>query len=240
MIIKCRYFVLELCSASLDQCFLKDNDPKKYKGSLPSEAQVLYQLANGLNYIHSKKLIHREIKPENVLISAEEPVLVKWSDFGLSKTASAYSRNGPSMTSAGIKGTQYWMAPEVLSLENNQSASGSDADVASGTEASDVFSTGCVFFSYLMNGLHLFGSKNLIVANIMRGKPTNLNSILIKSKNIVFIRNITNTIINEISNYFLELATDHFAFELIASMTKLDAVKRSSLMETMDKLKPHL
>ena len=160
----------------MDQCFLKDNDPKKYKGSLPSEAQVLYQLADGLNYIHSKQLIHREIKPENVLISVGEPVLIKWSDFGLSKTTSAYSRNGPSTTSTGIKGTQYWMAAEVLSLENNQSTSGADADVAPGTVASDVFSSGCVYFSYLMNGLHLFGSKNLIVANIMRGKPTNLNS----------------------------------------------------------------
>lgn len=170
-----RYFVLELCAASLDQCFLKNGDPKKYKGPMPSIPEVLYQLTDGLHYIHSKQLVHREIKPENVLISIGEPVLMKWSDFGLSKTSSAYSRNGPSLSSEGIKGMQYWLAPEILALQNNQTTAG-DPDVAPGTVLSDIFSTGCVFFSYLMNGLHLFGSKNLIVANIMRGKATNLNS----------------------------------------------------------------
>lgn len=95
-----RYFVLELCSASLDQCFLTDRDPKKYKGPLPSDVEVVLQLAKGLEYIHSKKMVHRNIKPENVMISATNPVLIKWSDFGLCKPVShkgTFSMNGLSL-----------------------------------------------------------------------------------------------------------------------------------------------
>jgi serine/threonine protein kinase len=46
---------------------------------------------------------------------------------------------------------------------------------ARGTTRSDIFALGLVFFTFLTNGLHLFGSKNLITANVMRGKPNAAN-----------------------------------------------------------------
>jgi len=146
----------------LDQCFLKDTDPKKFKGALPSEPSFCYQLASGLQYIHSKNLLHRNIKPENVLISASASV--KLSEFGLPKPA-------PSRASSTSL-TQYWMAPEVLKIEQGKRE---DLDVSSAQ--SDTFSLGLVLFSYFTNGQHLFGSmKNLISVNIQSGKATNLNS----------------------------------------------------------------
>ena len=167
---------MELCSASLDQCFLVERDPKKYKGPLPPDAEVLLQLAKGLEYIHSKSLVHRDIKPENIMISAEkEPVLIKWSDFGLCKPV---NQRG-TFSISGIKGTQYWMAPEILGLEEQQSSSSrrnGDSEKPRGTVRSDTYALGLVFFTFLTNGLHLFGSKNLIPSNVMRGKPTNLSS----------------------------------------------------------------
>ncbi len=164
---------MELCSASLDQCFLVEKDPKKYKGPLPSDVEVLLQLAKGLEHIHSKNLVHGDIKPENIMISATEPVLVKWSDFGLCKPV---NQRG-SFSLSGIKGTQYWMAPEILSLQEQYSSNKKDEDSNKrGTIRSDIFALGLVFFNFLTNGLHLFGSKNLILTNVMRGKPTNLSS----------------------------------------------------------------
>lgn len=96
---------MELCAASLDQCYLPDKDIKKYKGALPSDEQVLLQMAEGLNYIHSMNLVHRDIKPENILISMSEPVLIKLADFSLCKPV---NQRG-TFSLSGIKGTQYWM-----------------------------------------------------------------------------------------------------------------------------------
>ncbi|XP_057369158.1 calcium-dependent protein kinase 5-like [Daphnia carinata] len=83
------YYALELCYASLDQVFLKSDDPKKYKGRTPPNIKIFHQLAEGLAYIHSKSLTHRDIKPNNVLIKRspgqDEKTIIKWADFGLAK-----------------------------------------------------------------------------------------------------------------------------------------------------------
>jgi len=72
----------------MDQLFLEDGNPKKFSGQMPTEIVVLLQLANGLNYIHSKNLVHRYIRPENVHIfpplNGFGPAVVK-SAFGLLK-----------------------------------------------------------------------------------------------------------------------------------------------------------
>ncbi len=55
---------------------------------MPPREDVLYQLATGLEYIHKNGMIHRDIKPQNVLIwvnPKNEQVLMKWADFGVSK-----------------------------------------------------------------------------------------------------------------------------------------------------------
>lgn len=170
---KTRYFALELCDASLDHCY---NEHQKYHGPMPSPKDILLQLATGLHYIHSKMLIYCDIKPENVLISAStDPVLIKLADFGLSKPV---NNKGTFLLSSGIKGSNYWMAPEVLeSFEQQQySKDTDDSGIARGTAQSDIFSLGLVYFTVVTNGLHLFGSRNLITPNISRGKRVQLNS----------------------------------------------------------------
>ena len=125
----------------------------------------------GLEHIHSKMLVHRNIKPENILISATEPVVVKLSDFGLCKPIDF--KNSSSLN--GMKGSQFWMAPEVLEVFIKQQYI-KETDHFNTTFSSDIYSLGLVFFTFLTDGLHLFGSKNLISANISRGKPVNLKS----------------------------------------------------------------
>ena len=164
-----RLIVLELCAGTLqDVC---DN---KYKGPpLPPDEIVLYQIAYGLNYIHSMKLVHRDIKPANILISSTNPVVIKISDFGLSKPT---SDRGTHTKSAEFRGTYYWAAPECLPPEN--SMENTNTEMIRGTNKSDIFTAGFVFFYYVTRGIHPFGDLRGydIVGNIRKINPVNLAS----------------------------------------------------------------
>ena len=169
---------MELCEASLDKLFLKEDDPKKYRGPMPTREAVLYQLANGLNHIHKMKLIHRDIKPQNALISIETDgttgstrPLMKWADFGLSKQV---NENG-SCSLSGIKGTAGWFAPEISEIANGSN----NGKHKRGTIKSDIFAEGLVFGYFLLDGQHLFGEDYKNIQTITEETyGQNLNSTL--------------------------------------------------------------
>lgn len=51
----------------------------------PDVQQITKQILHALGYLHRRNITHRDIKPENILIASRSPLIVKLSDFGLSK-----------------------------------------------------------------------------------------------------------------------------------------------------------
>ena len=136
--------------------------------SLPRHIKILFQLTDGLDYIHSKRFVHRDIKPENILISVNKgKVTLKWADFGFAKEI---GENG-FYEMSGFKGTRPWMAPEVLQLMTNDSSVHNRFSIRS-----DIFSAGCVFFK-MLTGVHPFGDdlEMDVPYNIHSNNPVNVD-----------------------------------------------------------------
>jgi serine/threonine-protein kinase/endoribonuclease IRE1 len=182
------YIALERFTTSLDQFIER---PLQYPDlvKLPEGFDVkdaLRQITDGVQHLHSLKLVHRDIKPQNVLVKAVKsnrptnglPKLqFVISDFGLCKPL----EEGPESTFAPTAnhtaaGTTGWRAPELLvgsrsavaalsassnstSKSTTHSSETTVLDPPSGrraTKAIDIFSLGCVFYYVMTQGRHPF------------------------------------------------------------------------------------
>ncbi|VDK83304.1 unnamed protein product [Litomosoides sigmodontis] len=151
-----RYIALELCDYSLFD-YVERQEIREKCPLVPLE--ILHQATEGLAYLHSINIVHRDMKPQNVLLSRggkQGTVRALISDFGLCKRLQA-GRNSLSRRS-GLVGTDGWVAPEALMPD------------ASITCAVDVFSLGCVYYYVLTTGGHPFGDALKRQANIMQGE----------------------------------------------------------------------
>merc|ERR1719272_2136587 len=72
--------------------------------------RVRYALdsAKGMVFLHSRRMIHRDLKSSNLLIATDRHKTVKICDFGLSRFKGQYSKKGKG------RGTPGWMAPEEI------------------------------------------------------------------------------------------------------------------------------
>ena len=88
-------------------------------GALPQAeaARILGQVASAMAFAHARGIVHRDIKPDNVLMSTDDQAMV--SDFGIAKALSlAADDRGDARTTVGIAiGTPAYMAPEQVSAD---------------------------------------------------------------------------------------------------------------------------
>ncbi|MBL8232681.1 MAG: protein kinase [Bryobacterales bacterium] len=86
---------------------LKDAIKGSRTGDLQKKLDIALQLARALEYIHTKKIVHRDIKPDNVHLDTAGRV--KLMDFGIAKSQNV------ALTRVGFTlGTPYYMAPEQV------------------------------------------------------------------------------------------------------------------------------
>jgi len=139
---KFMYIAIELCIASLQDIIEKQHIDvySKIRAEIKPE-KLLYQIISGIQHLHSLKIVHRDIKPQNILIAApkknQKHPRVLISDFGLCKKLEDNQSSFNSTIHMGA-GTVGWRAPESLLLANINESSGScDTSSLSHNNSSD-------------------------------------------------------------------------------------------------------
>lgn len=137
-------------------------------------AHVFHHLAKGLEAVHREKVIHRDLKPGNIMLSRDEDLSnIKITDFGIAKMAEAEIGEGlrsfsdETLASRTVVGAIPYMAPEVLSNRD---------DVSTGA---DVWSLGAIIF-YLLTGDKPFGDGVHAVQKILARRPPERPAMLTK------------------------------------------------------------
>ncbi|XP_072049414.1 serine/threonine-protein kinase pdik1l-like [Amphiura filiformis] len=113
---------------------------------------IMEQIAQAVAYLHQSRVIHRDLKPDNILISYQNSDLcIKIADFGLAKAilSSQFSGDIQQFFMSSQCGTEYFRAPEVLDGRYTLKA--------------DIFSMGVVFAA-LMKGTSLSKVKSRYLA----------------------------------------------------------------------------
>ena len=158
-----RYLILELCIGTLSGYISGE-----YGGPMPDVKDSLHQMAAGLLHIHDMGFVHRNIKPNNILISITDepssPIRLKISDFGSRKPIQVIDV----FSITDVERTYAYLAPEVLEVMNEGVIAVVEEKM---TKASDVFALGCVFYKYLTRGAHPFGEELKIIFNLISGEP---------------------------------------------------------------------
>ena len=132
------YLVMELLDGETLESVIKTQKVAGVTIQLLDKVEIMFQVARGLQYAHSENVVHRDIKPGNIMVLPNGTVKVM--DFGIARVM---DKDGTRRTRQGdIAGTILYMAPEQFT--------GRDAD-----KRSDIFAYADVYYE-LLTGEHPF------------------------------------------------------------------------------------
>ena len=135
-------FLEYISGGSVGSCLRKHG---KFEESVVSS--LTRQTLNGLAYLHSEGILHRDLKADNILLDLDGTC--KISDFGISKrSANPYNND----ITNSMQGSVFWMAPEVIRAQsqpggalNSDGLDSASAMMSKGYSAKvDIWSLGCV------------------------------------------------------------------------------------------------
>ncbi len=167
------YIVMELIEGRVLSEIIKEDGPMDYRRAL----EIGKQMASALSLAHKNHIIHRDVKPHNILIT--EDGVAKITDFGIAKAVDSATIVGHSNT---IMGSVHYFSPEQ--------ARGGYVD-----EKSDIYSLGIVLYE-LVTGRVPFDADNPVAVAMMhineeilppsqlvKGLPSAVENIIMKATN---------------------------------------------------------
>lgn len=137
----CRYLVMEYMRGRTLKEVINE------KGRIPERvaAQIAIRILSALQHAHNNGIIHRDIKPQNVLVNSEG--LIKVSDFGIARVVGS----GTLSKGDNVMGSVHYFSPEQARGENV-------------TFASDIYSVGVVLYEMLTGQVPFDGDTPVSVA----------------------------------------------------------------------------
>jgi serine/threonine protein kinase/predicted amidophosphoribosyltransferase len=149
------YFEEELCDGALDKI--------KKPVDCAKAAWLIFNVCEGLKYAHARNVIHRDLKPQNILLKNGIP---KISDWGLSKVVTE------STSSTTTSFTPFYAAPEQVSNKQKD-------------KRTDIWQVGVILYEMVTGVLPFTGDSMLeIVANIPTRDPKPPGDIIPEAKQI--------------------------------------------------------
>ncbi|GMS95347.1 hypothetical protein PENTCL1PPCAC_17522 [Pristionchus entomophagus] len=149
--------VTQWCEASSLYKHLHTVEPR-VEFTLLTLVDVLKQVAMGMNYLHSKNIIHRDLKSNNIFLTHDNTI--KIGDFGLATVKSRWSGANQSVQPTG---SILWMAPEVIKMKDENPYSTRSDVYSYGICMYEVMS-GCLPYTHIRDPhgiLYMVGSGRL-------------------------------------------------------------------------------
>jgi serine/threonine-protein kinase len=145
------YFVMEHASGVDLSAWLENNDVLSVKRVL----RILRQVACALDHLHSQGIVHRDIKPPNIMVDADANDAVKLLDFGIAIREGA----SDACFETGLLGTPAYMAPEQV-------------DGNGCGKAADLYALGALALELLTGRPpYDYPSLNLVLAAVLHEEP---------------------------------------------------------------------
>jgi len=141
---------------------LRDRLARQGELPIPEAVRVLAEVADALAHAHSRGVVHRDIKPDNVMLTGRHALV---TDFGVAKAVSE-ATGRQTMTTAGVAlGTPAYMAPEQVR--------GGET-----TAASDIYAFGVVMYEMLTGRLPFEGDAQATMYRRLFEEPSSPRSVV--------------------------------------------------------------